>query len=100
VRASKRDAGKYRPQTRQMSDTVFMAVAQRFVTLVSMGQSTIRDQAGCFIPATSRKRQAGLRAFDSTAPAPATLSADDMKWSPEKAGGGSIGYNTHDEVKN
>jgi hypothetical protein len=45
-------------------------------------------------------RQAGLRAFNSIAPAPATPSADGMKWSPEKAGGGSIGYNTHDEVKN
>jgi hypothetical protein len=45
-------------------------------------------------------RQAGLRAFNSIAPAPATPSADDMKWSPEKAGGGSMGFNTHDEVKN
>jgi hypothetical protein len=45
-------------------------------------------------------RQAGLRAFNSVAPAPATPSADDIKWSPEKAGGGSIGFNTHDEVKN
>jgi hypothetical protein len=44
--------------------------------------------------------QSGLRAFNSIAPAPATLSADEMKWSPEKAGGGSMGYNTHDEVKN
>jgi hypothetical protein len=44
--------------------------------------------------------QSGLRAFNSIAPAPATPSADDMKWSPEKAGGGSIGYNTHDEVRN
>ena len=45
-------------------------------------------------------RQAGLRAFDSTAPAPATLSPDEMKWSAAKAGGGSMGYNMHDEVKN
>jgi hypothetical protein len=44
--------------------------------------------------------QPGLRAFNSIAPAPAAPSADVMKWSPEKAGGGSIGYNTHDEVKN
>jgi hypothetical protein len=45
-------------------------------------------------------RAAGLRAFNSIAPAPANPSADEMKWSPEKAGGGSIGFNTHDEVKN
>jgi hypothetical protein len=44
--------------------------------------------------------QAGLRAFNSIAPAPAQLSADEMKWSPEKTGGGSMGFNTHDEVKN
>jgi hypothetical protein len=43
-------------------------------------------------------RAAGLRAFNSIAPA--NPSADQMKWSPEKAGGGSIGFNTHDEVKN
>jgi hypothetical protein len=49
-------------------------------------------------PATAR--EAGLRAFNSISPAPAQPSADDMKWSPEKAGGGSIGFNTHDEVKN
>jgi hypothetical protein len=45
-------------------------------------------------------RQAGLRAFNSIAPTAATPSADDMKWSSEKTGGGSIGFNTHDEVKN
>jgi len=45
-------------------------------------------------------RAAGLRAFNSIAPTPANPSADEMKWSPEKAGGGSIGFNTHDEVKN
>jgi len=45
-------------------------------------------------------RQSGLRAFNSIAPAPATPSADEMKWSPEKTGGGSMGFNTHNEVKN
>lgn len=33
-------------------------------------------------------------------PHPCRPQPDEMKWSPDKAGGGRIGFNTHNEVKN
>jgi hypothetical protein len=41
-----------------------------------------------------------LRAYDYTTPAPANLSPDDMRWGTGKTGGGSMGYNQHNEDKN
>jgi hypothetical protein len=40
-----------------------------------------------------------LRAYDYITQAPANLNPDQMRWGTDKTGGGSLGYNEHNEVK-
>lgn len=42
----------------------------------------------------------GLRAYDYTTPAPTNENPDAMRWGANQVGGGSMGYNQHNEVKN
>jgi hypothetical protein len=42
----------------------------------------------------------GLRAYAYTTQAPANPNPDAVRWGTDKSGGGSMGYNEHNEVKN
>jgi hypothetical protein len=42
----------------------------------------------------------GLHAYAYTTQAPANPNPDAIRWGADKAGGGSMGYNQHNEVKN
>jgi hypothetical protein len=56
--------------------------------------------APAFAKTTHHETRRGLRAYDYTRQAPANPSLDTMRWGADKAGGGSMGYNQHNEVKN
>jgi hypothetical protein len=56
-------------------------------------------RAPAFARTTHRIPPRSLRAYDYTTQVPANLNPDDMRWGTDKAGGGSLGYNEHNEVK-
>lgn len=54
--------------------------------------------APAFARTIHHNARSGLRAYDYTTQTPQNPAA--MKWKADKAGGGSLGYNTHNEVSN
>jgi hypothetical protein len=57
-------------------------------------------RAPAFARTTDHIPRRSLRAYDYTTQAPANLNPDDMRWGTDKTGGGSMGYNQHNEDKN
>jgi hypothetical protein len=56
--------------------------------------------APAFARTTHQIPRRSLRAYDYTTQAPENLNPDDMRWGTDKTGGGSMGYNQHNEDKN
>ena len=56
--------------------------------------------APAFARTVDHNPRRGLRAYDYTTQGPANTSPNAMHWDAGKAGGGSMGYNTHNEVSN
>jgi len=56
--------------------------------------------APAFARTTHHNTRRGLRAYAYTTQAPANPNPDAMRWSADKVGGGSMGYNQHNEVRN
>jgi hypothetical protein len=56
--------------------------------------------APAFARTSHHNLRRGLNAYAYTRQAPANPNPDAMRWSTDKAGGGSMGYNQHNEVKN
>jgi len=56
--------------------------------------------APAFAKTTHHDTRRGLRAYDATTQAPANQNPSSMRWSVDKAGAGSMGYNQHNEVSN
>jgi hypothetical protein len=57
-------------------------------------------RAPAFARTTHHIPRRSLRAYDYATQAPANLNPDEMRWGPDKAGAGSMGYNQHNEDKN
>jgi len=56
--------------------------------------------APAFARTAHHNSRRGLSAYAYTTQAPANPNPDTVRWGSDKAGGGSMGYNQHNEVKN